>query len=132
VKIQKTRGGYDKTTWSKYCQEILKDPTTGKINPWQDFATIRRWRKRLAILSKQGELTEGTWQAVEYCMPRFLVFTWKTPDDIIESVLSDNEYGEELIFDFNKWLKGIGIGAGSAHTISHGTIRGKQDCIRRV
>ena len=124
MKIQKTRGGYDKTTWNKYCQEILKDPKTGKINPWQDFATIRRWRKRLAIHSKQGELAEGTWQAVEYCMPRFLVFTWKTPDDIIETTLSNNEHGEELIFNFNKWLKDIGIGAASAHTIAHGTIRG--------
>ena len=72
---------------------------------WIDFATVKRWKKQLTVKSKQGELADGTWNAVKSWFPRIIKATGKTSDELIEEALVDPEIGEERLFETFKWCK---------------------------
>lgn len=91
---------------------------------WRDFATVKRWKSQLTLKSRNGGFPEKTWKAVESNMPRFLSVMQKTPDDLIEEALSDNENGEIHISTFFSWLKKQGIDHNSAVIRAYGVIRG--------
>jgi hypothetical protein len=91
---------------------------------WKDFATIKRWKSQLTLKSRNGGFPEKTWKSVETNMPRFLSVMQKTPDELIEESLSDNENGEMHLSTFFSWLKKQGIDHNSSIIRTYGTIRG--------
>lgn len=95
-----------------------------KGQDWRNFATIKRWKSQLTLRSRNGEFPEKTWKAVETNMPRFLSAMQKTPDELIEEALTDNENGEINLSAFFTLLKKQGIDHNSAIVRSYGIIRG--------
>lgn len=95
-----------------------------KGQDWRDFATVKRWKSQITLKSRSGGFPEKTWKNVETNMPRFLSLMQKTPDELIEEALSDNEKGEIHISAFFSWLKKQGIDHNSAIVRSYGVIRG--------
>jgi len=101
----------------------LETNFTEKIS-WEEFATIKKWKKQLKIRSGDGELSESTWRLSEYWMRMFLKQTGKTPDELIEEALSDNEKGEERLSELFSWVKSKGLDHNSAIPGVYGSIRG--------
>ncbi len=56
---------------------------TQKERTWQDFATVKRWKTRLAINSVNQELSVHSWKCACAWFPQFLKLTGKTPDELI-------------------------------------------------
>ena len=90
---------------------------------WQDFATVKNWKKSLKRKSKKKELSKGTWKAVGHYFPGFLKLSGKNPDELIEEVLIDTEDGQDRIDAYFDFLKQA-ISHNSARTICYGTIQG--------
>lgn len=91
---------------------------------WEDFATIKKWKKQLKIRSGDGELSAATWRLSEYWMSMFLEQTGMNPDALIEEALADNEKGEERLSDLFSWVKEKGLDHNSAVPGVYGSIRG--------
>lgn len=91
---------------------------------WREFATVKRWKNQLTLKSRSGSFPEKTWKNVENNMPRFLSVMQKTPDQLIEEALSDNELGERHISIYFSWLIKHGTDHNSAINRAHGVIRG--------
>ena len=109
---------FDDQTWEKYCQKVIK------TDDWKSFATSKRWFSRLEINSNQDNIPESTLKQCDHWMPRYLIFTWKTPDELIEEAMLDDEIAESTLKKFSNWLKSNGVAANSAHIAAHGYIRG--------
>jgi len=90
---------------------------------WKDFATIKRWKTRLAINSFNQELSESTWKCACAWMPQFLKLTGKTPDELIAAAKLDSDAGEERVQEFFIHLKKT-LTNNSAKNGAHGYIRG--------
>jgi len=91
---------------------------------WRDFATVKRWKSQLTLKSKSGGFPVNTWKNVESNMRRFLSVMQKTPDELIEEALSDNELGEVHLSTYFSWLKKQGIDHNSAVIRAYGIVRG--------
>lgn len=91
---------------------------------WEEYATIKIWKKKLADKSKRQELSPATWRTCKYWMKKFLKFTQKDPDSLIEEAVSDQEQGEERLRTFKRWCISKGIDENTAISGAYGTIRG--------
>lgn len=115
---------FDDPTWEKYCAEVIKK------EDWHDFKTSERWFDRLETNSDHDTLPESTRKGCDHWMPRYLVFTWMTPDELIEEALIDDEKAEARIKKFLAWAKtmktksGKPVAGNSAHIGAHGYVRG--------
>ena len=96
---------------------------TQKERTWQDFATVKRWKTRLAINSANQELSVHSWKCACSWMPQFLKLTGKTPDDLIAEAKIDSDIGEERIAEFFIHLKKR-LPHNSAKNGAHGYVRG--------
>jgi len=90
---------------------------------WQDFATVKNWKKQLKKHSKKKELSHNTWKLVGHYFPKFLKLSGKTPDELIEESLVDPEAGEDRIDAYFDVLKQM-ISHNSARVICYGNIQG--------
>jgi len=90
---------------------------------WQDFATVKNWKKQLKKHSKKKELSQSTWKTVGHYFPKFLKLSNKTPDELIEESLVDPETGEDRIDAYFDILKQM-ISHNSARVVCYGTIQG--------
>lgn len=95
---------------------------TRKIT-WRDFATVKRWKARLAINSVSGTLSQGTEKNIEYWMPTFLKCTEKNPDELIEEAISDPELGEQRLNQLFNYAKNH-VSHNVARNGAYGVIRG--------
>jgi len=90
---------------------------------WQDFATVKNWKKRLKKRAHNKQLSQSTWKIVGLYFPKFLKLSKKNPDELIEESLIDPEKGEERIDNYFDVLEQM-ISHNSARTICYGSIRG--------
>lgn len=90
---------------------------------WQDFATVKNWKKQLKKHSKKKELSQSTWKIIGLYFPNFLKLSKKTPDKLIEESLIHPEMGEDQIDNYFDILKKV-ISHNSARVICYGSIRG--------
>jgi len=95
---------------------------TQQVN-WQDYATVKRWKTRLAINSFTQELSPSTWRCACAWMPQFMKFTKKSPDELIAEAKIDSDIGEEMVSKFFVHLKKT-LSNNSAKNGAHGYMRG--------
>ena len=76
---------------------------------WTEFATAKKWKQQLTIKSHSGELSKSTWDNARYWMPFLLKVSEKTPDELIEEALSDNEQGELRLQECFRLAKKRGV-----------------------
>lgn len=93
------------------------------IVSWHDFATVKRWKKRLQIKNDDKTIPVKTLGAMENWMPQFLKFFDKTPDELIEEAIADDEICQDRLDDFYRYKKER-IDRNSCITGIYGTIRG--------
>ncbi|MCV0398501.1 MAG: hypothetical protein K5785_00745 [Nitrosarchaeum sp.] len=74
---------------------------------WQDYASVKNWKRGLKTKSKVNKLSEKTDEAIRNYMPLFLEFKQKNPDEIIEEALSGKYVVRESLSDFATWLQDI-------------------------
>lgn len=95
------------------------------LSNWEEFATVKMWKKGLTRKSKDKKLSEGTWKSVRYRMPVFLKLHNMTPDELIEEALKDSILGNDRADEFYNHLKDdLGLDASSSHIAAYGVIRG--------
>ena len=70
---------------------------------WKDYATVKNWKKGLKVNSHNNRLSPKTDEAINNCMPLFLEFKQKTPDEIIEESLNGKYVVRETLSDFCTW-----------------------------
>ena len=70
---------------------------------WEEYATIKHWKKQLARNSDSKQLSAKTWQTYQYWMKKFLKFTQQTPDYLIEEAQRDQEKGFDRLIEFEGW-----------------------------
>ena len=100
-----------------------QDPSLLEIE-WTDFATVKRWKDRLAKKSKKGSLSVSTWKNVKYHMSRFVKCSQLSPDELIEESLVDPEKGESRVKAYHTWLVQNGLDYNAAIIGAYGLIRG--------
>jgi len=74
---------------------------------WQDYATVKNWKRDLKSNSKINKLSEKTEEAINNYMPLFVEFKQKNPDQIIEEALAGKYVVKESLSDFATWLQDI-------------------------
>ena len=70
------------------------------LSTWDNFATIKQWKKGLKINSKRNRLSKKTEEAIHTWMPIYIEFTQKTPDALIEEALAGKHVVKERLSDF--------------------------------
>ncbi len=75
------------------------------LTTWQDYTTVKIWKKSLKFDSNSGRLSSATDDAINLYMPLFIKFKQKTPDQIIEEALSGKYVVKESLSDFSNWLE---------------------------
>lgn len=100
------------------------DNLQSKQITWEDFATVKRWKQKLELNSIKGDFPENTWSQCKVWMPKYLKFSQKTPDDLIEESLTDPEIAELSLRRFFNWLKKEGHQHNTARMGAYGSIQG--------
>jgi|SRR3989338_134430 len=72
---------------------------------WEEYATIKQWKKGLKSNSRNNRLSKKTEEAIKSWAPLFIEFTQKTPDEIIEESLAGKHVVRERLSDFCSWLQ---------------------------
>ena len=79
---------------------------------WEDFATVKEWKKSLKQDADFGELSSNTVIAIKYWFPTFLESTktqqdpeGKTPDELIEEALVNPKIIKQRLSDCFSWSK---------------------------
>ena len=75
------------------------------LSNWEDFATIKKWKKGLKFNSHKNRLSKKTEEAIKTWMPLFIEYTQKNPDDLIEESLAGKQVVKERLSDFCNWLQ---------------------------
>ena len=75
------------------------------LSTWQDYATVKIWKKSLKFDSNSGRLSPATESAMDMYMPLFIEFKQKNPDGIIEEALAGKHVVKESLSDFSNWLE---------------------------
>ena len=75
------------------------------LSTWDNFATIKQWKKGLKINSKRNRLSKKTEEAIHTWMPVYIEFTQKSPDALIEEALGGKHVVKERLSDFCTWLQ---------------------------
>ena len=92
---------------------------------WKDYASVKTWKKGLKVNSHNNKLSPKTEEAINICMPLFLEFKQKTPDEIIEEALNGKYVVRETLSDFCTWLQDEkGKTFNHAVHITHHVVRG--------
>ena len=95
------------------------------LSTWNDYATVKNWKKGLKVNSHNNKLSPKTDEAITHCMPLFLEFKQKTPDEIIEEALNGKYVVRESLSDFCTWLQDVkGKKFNHAVHATHHVIRG--------
>jgi len=74
---------------------------------WQEYATIKNWKKGLKYNSHSNRLSVQTAHAINVWMPQFIAYTQKNPDEIIEEALAGKHVVKERLSDFCTWLQDV-------------------------
>lgn len=90
---------------------------------WRDFNSSRKWFKKLRLRNEDKEIPAKTLEAMQTWFPPFLAFCNKTPDELIEEALNDDEIVQDRLDDFYRFKK-KSIDRNSCITGIHGVIRG--------
>ncbi|GKS67752.1 hypothetical protein YTPLAS73_12990 [Nitrosarchaeum sp.] len=90
---------------------------------WESFNSVKRWKKELRNKNLRQILSPQTWRTYSRYFPDFLIFTDKTPDELIEECLIDSEIGYDRVSDYYKKLSER-CSMGTAIVICFGAIRG--------
>ena len=91
----------------------------------ESYATIKHLKKQLTKRAKRQRLSDSTWRTYRYWLTKFFKFTSKTPDEIIEFALKDNDETESLLIDFKNWcMDNQGLDENVAINGTHGCVRG--------
>lgn len=72
---------------------------------WEEYATIKQWKKGLKSNSRKNRLSKKTEEAIRTWAPLFIEFTQKTPDEIIEEALAGKHVVRERLSDLCSWLQ---------------------------
>ncbi len=72
---------------------------------WEEYATIKQWKKGLKFNSHSNKLSEKTLESVRVWMPLFVEYAQKSPDQIIEEALNGKETVRSRLSDFCTWLQ---------------------------
>ncbi len=100
------------------------DKLESKQITWEDFATVKKWKQKLELNSIKGEFPENTWKSAKTWMPKYVKFSQKTPDELIEEALTDPEIAELSLRRFFNYLKKEGQQHNSARMGTYGVIQG--------
>lgn len=90
---------------------------------WHSFATVKRWKKRLEMKNEEKEIPKKTLETMGTWFPPFLRFHNKTPDELIEEAIADDEKCQDRLDDFWRYKKTL-IDRNSCITGIYGTLRG--------
>ena len=91
---------------------------------FEDFDTIKRWKRELTRRGINGGLSEHTWKSVTYWIVKLLKHSGKTPDELINEALKDTELAEDRLADVFSWCKSNGQNENSCIIGIYGTMRG--------
>ena len=83
----------------------MRDNIVQILATWNDYATVKTWKKNLKINSTQGRLSAKTADDIKIYMPLYLEFKQKNPDEIIEEALAGKHVVKESLSDFFTWLE---------------------------
>ena len=75
----------------------------------EKYATIKHLKKQLTRKAKRQRLSDATWGTYRYWLGKFIPFTQKNPDQLIEDALKDNEETENLLIDFKNFCIDQGL-----------------------
>jgi len=75
------------------------------IANWEEYASIKQWKKGLTYNSTRQKLAPKTEQAIRNYMPLFLEYAQKTPDGLIEEALAGKHVVKERLSDFFNWMQ---------------------------
>jgi len=90
----------------------------------EQFATIKHLKKQLTRKAKRQRLSKATWKTYRYWLNKFIPYTRKTPDLLIEEAQRDPEETENLLIDFKNWCIDNGLDENVAINGTHGPVRG--------
>ena len=90
----------------------------------EQYATIKHLKKQLTRKARRQRLSKATWKTYQYWLNKFIPYTEKTPDELIEEAQRDPEETENLLIDFKNWCIDHGIDENVAINGTHGPIRG--------
>ena len=90
----------------------------------ETYATIKHLKKQLTRKAKRQRLSDATWRTYKYWLGKFIPFTQKNPDQLIEDALKDNEETENLLIDFKNFCIDQGLDENVAINGTHGAVRG--------
>jgi len=90
----------------------------------EQFATIKHLKKQLTRKAKRQRLSKATWKSYQYWLKKFIPFTGKTPDTLIEEAQRDPEETENLLIDFKNWCVDHRLDENVAINGTHGSVRG--------
>ena len=90
----------------------------------EQFATIKHLKKQLTRKAKRQRLSKATWKTYRYWLNKFIPYTEKTPDELIEEAQRDPEETENLLIDFKNWCIDQGLDENVAINGTHGPVRG--------
>jgi hypothetical protein len=72
---------------------------------WEEYASVKKWKKGLVYNSTRQKLSSKTEQALRNYMPLFLEYSQKSPDDLIEEALAGKHVVKERLSDFFNWMQ---------------------------
>ncbi|MEX0862616.1 hypothetical protein [Nitrosopumilus sp.] len=91
---------------------------------FEDFDSVKRWKRELTRRGINGGLSENTWKSVTYWIVKLLKHSRKTPDELITEAAKDNELAESRLADVFSWCKNDGLNENSCIIGIYGTLRG--------
>ena len=94
-----------------------------EISDWEKYASVRTWKKNLISKNFNKKITENAWACKRSAFLKFLKFTGKNPDELIELGKKDNESVRDIVDDFYRELIKT-IQKSSASTACYSVIRG--------
>ena len=90
---------------------------------WKEFNSSKRWSKKLRLRNDDKEIPVKTLSAMSNWFPPYLSFHNKTPDELIEEALTDDEIVQDRLDDFYRHKKEL-LDRNSCITGIYGVIRG--------
>lgn len=91
----------------------------------EQFATIKHLKKQLTRKARRQRLSPSTWRTYTYWLNKYIPFTQKTPDYLIEEAQRDPELAENRMIDFKNWcVDKMKLDENVAINGTHGPVRG--------